>query len=140
VHELVVAVDHINKDKSVKDIRQAEILIDAPAAKRQAEPAASFEDGLGCWTSMGKEARIRTREIVRRCTTHAECVYQVAVDLTSGQKRKQLTTLCLHQLFDVLGVGTFLVVPGQICQTVGRGFGECRQVGLSHLRCAATDG
>lgn len=42
VHKLIVAVDRVNKAKSVKDIHQAEILIDALATRRPAELAASW--------------------------------------------------------------------------------------------------
>jgi hypothetical protein len=43
VHKLIVAVDRVNQAKSVKDIEQAAILIDALAARRPTELAEAWE-------------------------------------------------------------------------------------------------
>jgi hypothetical protein len=43
VHKLIVAVDRVNQAKSVKDIEQAAILIDALAVRRPAELADAWK-------------------------------------------------------------------------------------------------
>ena len=53
VHKLIVAVDRINQAKSVKDIEQAAILIDALAVRRPAELAEAWKTA---WNT-GKEWR-----------------------------------------------------------------------------------
>jgi hypothetical protein len=68
VHKLIVAVDRVNQAKSVKDIEQAAILIDALSVRRPAELAEAWETA---W-STGKEWRRKLESGRARLPTEAQ--------------------------------------------------------------------
>ncbi len=75
IHKLIVAVDRVNQSKSVKDILQAQILIEALAVRRPAELAASWK---AAW-SAGKQWRRKLESGTTRLSAATQATLAAAV-------------------------------------------------------------